>query len=242
MGEIISFFNFYLSQSEEKLFEELVGLDLLPEDIIFRMAPFGRGPSSTPGYETFPKIHVVSDDLIKNAQTPEKFLPETRAILEGPLPPAALDWYQRDYKALYERLGERYYGRGHLRDIIADRRESGREFRNEVERWRDRSISSALATATWRSLVKRLHPEWLEKPNHYYTPSYSLGQIYEATERTMRGRIVKATVIADYAMYDLYQEITETGMRGIGKVGAEDIRRLLAEEHPEVLRGKEIPA
>jgi hypothetical protein len=91
-------------------------------------------------------------------------------------------------------------------------------------------------------MVQRFHPEWLEEPSNYF-PSGSIDiflTFHEIGEKRQRRGIVSHAVFSDPLVMSFYQEALQTGVRGLGRVGIEDLRLLLTEEHPDLMEGHEI--
>jgi hypothetical protein len=135
-----------------------------------------------------------------------------------------------------------YYRKGHLVDVIEERRKH--EGKTITEPLRDRrlrnekSVCRGLAHNVWRALVREARPEWLDERNleAYYQPAISTNSVvFELDPQLMRRRIVNAAVLSDQLLNGLYDRARSTGIRGIGRVAIVDINSLLTEEHPELL-------
>lgn len=220
--------------------QERIEAGILPDDAIFRLASIGRGQSDPNDPQTSLRWSMLID--MANITNVSDLNPVTHELLFGPEPDAVIDFWPNYNKQFYQDMDIMYYRLKHLVEAIREKREDeGRkigpshdyQFANghiELEARRCKSLAKPL----WRTIIKRTNPEWLENPQDYYHPLISFGNVYYVNDRTAQSRIVSASIISDSAVLSVYEEAVDTGVIGIGPQGKESLRRLLAEEHPEL--------
>jgi hypothetical protein len=222
---------------------ELIEAGCLPPDTFFRLAYVGQ--QTDPTYERGSKSlnYTLMLDMVQNVNRRRSMRPETRQLLEGDLPNAVVDVNSNYNYPSYAMLEPMYYRMADLASAIQRRRETCGQtipeapFDRRLHTVQDeRARCLGIARPLWRLIVKRFHPEWLENPSQYYPARYigPFAVVYSIGENRMRRGIVSHAVISDPLVMSIYQEATETGVKGIGRVGKEDLRLLLSDEHPEL--------
>lgn len=219
----------------------LIEAGRLPFDAFFRLESIGRGLPDLLDEDEFPcslKWNILQD-MIVHAGNPTAMRADTQRLLWGEPPNAVVDPCSNN--AFYTSLEPMYYELADLASAIERRRQDEGETATDVPQyWRESlkefewSRCLALARPLWRVMVNRIHPEWLRNPGDYYHATISFDQIYGASERTMRRRLVGWTVLSDTVVFDIYKEALEVGVKGIAKSGKRSLRYLLADEHPEL--------
>lgn len=229
---------------------QLIEAGQLPPDTFFRLASTGYKVD----HDRNPNRHLsyaLMCDMVDHAEKPDTMRTDTQELLWGDLPDAIVDVNSRINYRSYPMLDPMYYRMMDLVSAVHQRRvAAGQALADEpfnrrlhVRLQDERSRCLGIARPLWRLMVNRFHPEWLETPKEHF-PSTCIGDIstvYFLGERTMRHGIVSHAVLSDPLVMQVYEEATSTGVKGIGKVGKEDLRLLLSEEHPELLEGHEVP-
>ena len=216
----------------------------LPFDSLFRLAAVGhceRDPTVVDGEFSNRLIWNILNDIAVHDGDKDALRPDTCELLWGERPDAIVDWYTGSNHPAYPQLDPMYYDMADLARIIYARRKEEGKTITEVPRgsWYDPEEQEShrcfgLARPIWRVIVRRIHPEWMDNPADYYAPTIRFNQVYYASEAAQRRRIVGHAVISDTVVFSLYKEATESGIKGVGPVGREDLRTMLAEEHPEL--------
>lgn len=226
--EPFRFYPFDGTPIEQEAFE-LIKEGLLPREIMFKLAQFGflEGDPETGKRRSW----AILRNLIDTARSPDAMREDTRALLDGDMPDAIIDWNLGTNKSARTGFEHMYYSVGNLATVIhenAGESDVDPEFR--------RQISRTVAKGLWRVMVTRHHPEWLQNPNRYYVPSVYHSTVYDGVSpRTMQRRIIRYAVLSDPLVHSTFTEAQTTGVRGIGKKGIESLRFLLQDEHPELL-------
>jgi hypothetical protein len=218
--------------------EQKIKDGILPKDTFLRLASIGHLQEDEDGAILMRRMLAEID-----APADDRALSEdTRELIFGKLPTALLDWNESDFDDYLRSQAHMYYRKGHLVDIIEERRK--REGKTISEPIRDRrlrnekSVCRGLAHNVWRALVREARPEWLDERNleAYYQPAIRTNSVvFELDAQLMRRRIVNAAVLSDVILHGLYDRAKSTGIRGIGRVAIVDMGSLLTEEHPELL-------
>jgi len=222
----------------------------LPTDTLFRLASVGQRVDSATR-STYLNFTMMAE-ILKYINSPDQMREETQKILFGDLPDAVVDINSAHNYPFYEELDMTYYRMEDLVRTVHNRRSAwGQALPDEryngslrirvpQDEW---SRCQAIARPIWRLIAQRSHPEWLENPSDYFFSRY-IGNfccIYEIGESTQRRGIVSHAVFSDPLVFSIYEEAISSGVKGIGKVGKEDLRLLLLDEHPELMEGHEIP-
>lgn len=231
---------------------ELIESGALPYDTFFRLTSVGQKADQEPGNTREFMNYGLMRDMVDHIDDPDKMRPETRELLWGELPDAVVDINSRTNYWFYSGLDPIYYRMVDLAEVVKQRRQAtgqtlpdepynGRLHTRTQEEW---ARCCGIARPIWRLIVKRFHPEWLENPGDYFYSAYigTFATVYTIGEPRMRRGIVNHAVISDALVKTIYEEAASIGVRGIGRVGKEDLRVLLAEEHPELTEGHEVPA
>lgn len=223
--------------------EELIDQGKLPFDTLFRLTSIGRGIEDPEDTDVFPNAlrWKLLTDMIDNAENPEVMRSDTRELLWGDVPDAVIDVSNYTNKKFYAQLNPMFYRLADMAIAVQQRRETEGQTVSEVPpsvqmgtedyEWR---LCVGLARPIWRLIVQRTHPEWIQNPGDYYSPTISFNEVYHAGDKTMRKRLIGDTVLSDTIVFETYQEATETGVVGIGPAGKESLRFLLMDEHPEL--------
>ncbi len=224
--------------------EALISEDVLPFDALFRLSSVGHRVVDQECSRQYPKTLEwnLLQDMITHANEPDSMRGDTRELLLGELPKAIIDPDSYRNREFYAQLDPMYYRLADLANAIKRRRADEGETLTEAPASSNRSIERlergrclGLARPLWRVMVQRVRPEWLENPEDYYHPTLSFfNEVPQASERTMRSRVIARTVLSDTVVVDTYYEAVETGVVNIGPSGKESLRYLLVDEHPEL--------
>lgn len=234
--------------------EELIEDGTLPHDTFFRLAGVPNRLTDPLDESDYPSLLTANliHDMLANYDNPDAMRADTRNVLWGELPDALVDPNLfRGNEDVYKQVDPLYYTMTDLAQIIKEKREEasrsipemGFEKRSQTvqDEW---SRCVGIARPIWRTIVQRKHPEWLEDPSPYYPSSY-IGHfcvVYEIGPKRMKRGVVTCAVLSDPLVHDVYEEVVATKVKGgIGKGGQESLRRLLMDEHPELMEGHEIP-
>lgn len=212
---------------------------LLPPDTLFRFASIGYAELD-PRQRTSRLGWALLQDAIEHAEDWNRMRPHTRTLLEGPLPDAVISIWP-NYET-YPLLDTMYYGLRDAARAIRDYRADTGQTITEIPPFSpyddvaeaEARRCFALARPLWRTIIERIHPEWLDQPRLYWPPTVSFNQVYYPSNRTAARRIVGAAVISDSVVLDIYNEAKKNGVKRIGPAGQETLRRLLLEEHLEL--------
>lgn len=213
---------------EESLFD-LIRQGILSNDVLLKLSAFGH--NETDGETSRRKRWVIINDLIKSGGDHEQMRPDTQELLLADLPDAIVDWNLNWNKEARASFDEMYYSVNDLARVIY-------ESEGSLAKDKDLRAQHAVGVAKnlWRTIVVRHHPEWLEKPDVYFAPRISFGNVYDSvSEKTKRARIIGHTALSDPLVYATYNEAKTTGVRGIASKGIESLRLLLSDEHPELI-------
>jgi hypothetical protein len=231
---------------------KLIGNGSLPNDTFFRLAGVGQKTDSSYKGGSYLLNYTMMLEIAEHAtSSPELIREQTKAVLYGDLPGAIVDVNSRFNYASYSMVDTTYYTLYDLADTIKARREEygqtlpERDFdkRLHTPNQNEDSRCIGMARKIWGVIVNRHYPEWFEVPSDHY-PSARIGAfavVYSIGDKQMKRGIVTNAVISDPVVSNFYNEVVETGVKRIGSVGREDLRRLLLEEHPKLLEGHELP-
>lgn len=225
--------------------EDLVERGVLPGDTFLRLDSIG---DRTPDPDD-PEVSLRSTILFQLsscADAPEHLPPQTRNLIFGEAPRALLVWdVGRSTKRLHTKYERPFLVKPDLTQVIKERREQEGKTVTEVPRDRrwlppeivEESQCSRIAHGLWRVIAQRIMPEWLkpEAVEQYYRPhkhgtTIDLGLDPQAMNR----RIVSAVALDVQHIRSIYEESLNEGVIGIGKVGRQDLRTLLADEYPDL--------
>lgn len=214
----------------------------VPYDTLFRLASIGANQIDATGGRELRLIWVVLNDINEHADNPTSMRAETHALLFGEPPDAVIDQVQTQVnRESYKQLDQMYYRLADFATVIKERRAlRGKTVTEVPRRWDftpdelETNWCYRLARPIWRTIIQKRHPEWLDRPEDYYTPTISFNEVYYAGEKLMRRRLVGAAVLGDALVSSFYSEAREIGIRGVGPEGKETLRQLLEEEHPEL--------
>lgn len=218
---------------------ELIDEEKLPFDTFFRLASFGTRQVTTSDDKKTMQW-MAMQDMLANHDRPEEMGQITQELLFDERPDAVMDWIGgRENRSFYRQLDPMFYRIGDLASVVRQRRANqGKTIADKpYDSWNKEAewgTCVGLARPVWRTLVQRLRPEWLKNPTDYCPPTFFMTQVYYPGERTARRRVIGSTILSDTVVLDLYKEATETGVKGIGLVGRQDLRTLLSDEHPEL--------
>lgn len=230
---------------------ELIEAGVLPYDTMFRLLVAGQKADHIQGNTHEFLNYALIRDMVLHSRYPEQMRPETQELLWGELPDAVVDINSRVNNQSYSELEVVYYRLADLARAVKQRRlASGLSLAEEPydrrlhtrtqEEW---ARCRGIARPIWRLIVQRFHPEWLQHPSDYFCRTFiSFNTVYEIGEPRMRRGIVSHALISDPLVMSIYQEAITTGVRGIGRMGKEDLRVLLSDEHPELTEGHETRA
>ncbi len=214
---------------------------LLPFDTLMRIATIPSEQTDEGG--EYRLAWVLMHDIAHNAENPKKMRADSRKLLTSELPTAFVDCNARYNEDAYTQLDTMYYRMGHLARAIRSRREDEGKHTEVTPAMREYTPREyelrhcvGLARPLWRALVARAMPSVLENPGLYFPASYigSFCNVYHLGKRRVARQALGSTVIRDDVVMELYNEAVQTGMRGVGVKGREDLRILLSDEHPEL--------
>lgn len=221
---------------------------VLPLDTFLRLDSLGDGTPDETDVESRSLRWKTLLELSAFAEAPEHLPPRTRNMLYSEPPRALLAWNPSDdAKTLHTAYDRPYLLRNDLSDVIKERRVLEEKTVTVVprdRRWRppeeiEHGQCQRIAHGLWRVLAKRIMPEWLEPEalDHFYRPyrngtSLEVGAIDDP--QIMNRRIVGAIALKVTHIKEIYDESLRTGVSGIGPIGKQDLRTLLADEYPEL--------
>lgn len=225
---------------------QLIDEGQLPSDTMFRLMAVGREATSSGRLLNY----ILMQDMVKHVDSPDKMKDRTQEVLYGKLPDAVVDINMRINYKEYPKLDVLYYSIFDLARSIRHRREATGQaipqqpYDRRLHTQQDeRNRCLGLAKPLWRTIVNRFHPEWIANPHSQYPSGFvSFMTYYEIGEKLMQRGIVFNAVISDALVKSIYDESVETGVKGIGPVGREDLRLMLLEQHPDLAKGHELPA
>lgn len=225
----------------------------LPSDTMLRLDSLG---DNTPLPDT--KQTVVARSfrwslLIQLAESggdTTKMSPLARNVIFGDRPKVILCWNpEADAHQLHTEYDPPFFIRQDLAEVIRERRIREGKTVTEVpddRRWRPPEHIEfmqcyRISHGIWRVLANRIAPEYLRPDDlrNYYRPrKYStrdgLGLDEGVDDLIVRREIIKALAFNVEHIRNIYDESCKDGVRGIGPVGRDDLRTLLAEEYPEL--------
>ncbi|CAN5154398.1 hypothetical protein BH09PAT3_BH09PAT3_6670 [soil metagenome] len=226
----------------DEVIEAAIATDQLPFDTWLRLRAVGDYVPDWQGEERL-LSHGIAKDIAEHVSAPEDMRPDTKRLLWGDRPDGVIDWEQSTNRQAYTTLDVMYYRMANLARVIKQQRKLDGATVTEVpDKWYvtpdefENTRCFGLARPLWRIIVQRTHPEWLERPAQYCssTTFTMWSGARELSEGTMKRRIIGAAVFSDEVVYDIYEEATRTGVKGIAAKGRESLRNLLADEHPEL--------
>lgn len=220
-----------------------INAGLLPFDTLMRIATIPSEQIDEDSTHRYRLTWVLMQDIADNAETPDQMSDDSRMLLTKELPSAFVDSNAKYNEGAYTQLDMMYYRMGHLAQVIRSRRKDEgkqtevtpnmQEYMREEYEWHH---CIGLARPLWRALVARAMPSVLENPGLYFPSSYmGLDRIYHLGKRKVARMALSSTVLRDDAVMKLYNEAVQTGVRGVGPKGREDLRTLLSDEHPELI-------
>lgn len=227
----------------DEVIDKAVRTDKLPFDTWFRLRTVGAYQPDWMQSDASLSRNI-GEDIAKNIDDPSEMRPDSHRLLWGEIPDAVVDVDHYTNRFAYPKLETMYYRLPNLARIIKRQRsEAGQTIAEVPERWYvtpeeyENSRCFGLARPIWRTIIQRIHPEWLKNPEYYWSRTqYTIhGSYYELGDHSLRRRVIDAAVISDEVVYDIYDESVRTGVKGIGPKGRESLRDLLAEEHPELM-------
>lgn len=229
---------------------KLVNEGVLPADSRLRLSVVAPYQPVIPGSKV-DLLDFVMDDIARFAHRPDQMHPEVYELLFGDAPDAIMiypgfvadEGRRREVYTVDEDL---YYCVSALAKVIQERREEqGRTVTAEQVKAKGWHMSTAdaetflctgLARPMWSNMVRRYHPEWIEFSDYYYVPhtSFLYGVPHTVGKATEVRRVIEQVALSDMLVHQFYEEAMEYGVRGVGPMGKDSLRRLLAEEHPEL--------
>lgn len=235
-----------LEPSAYKHVQAQVDSGALPADTFLRLDTVGDGSLTQTVAEQNSRRWQILLELDTAAGDNMRLSLATRNLIYGEPPRALLSWNPRaDADMLHTAYDVPYLVKPDLVEVIKARRaDEGKTILvvPKDRRWRppedqEQAQCQRIAHAVWRVLANRIMPEWLEPSAlaDFYRP-IKRGSVLDvgSGEAEMRRSIVGAVALKTTHIKSVYDESMATGVQGIGPVGRQDLRKLLAEEYPEL--------